>query len=319
MVRCGCHPRLMGSFIKGKTALLPVIFLLAGCGLSVPRMQPFSSAKDDAVDEGLAESSLIGYVKCELRRSVQNALAQDAEDKAYAEKHNTPDHPRIDWLRKWGAQVNMKITVDEKSVLAPGLSLNSPMRNVVSTFSSGGNVSSSQSFSLGLGASLTADATRVETVAFYFPFEELLIGTTRLPDTMCNKAARATIESDLKISDFLQSKLLIVEDPGLLLYKPGVKKDGRASPFNALTYETSFIVSFSGNVTPTWKLIRVSANPTGQLFTGSRMRTDDLTITMGEAVFNDQTKALEPSSAAHDQNLATLIGQAVASSLRNSQ
>jgi hypothetical protein len=39
--------------------------LLIGCGLNVPNMQPFAFTGDDAKVEGLKESSLTGYIKCE--------------------------------------------------------------------------------------------------------------------------------------------------------------------------------------------------------------------------------------------------------------
>jgi hypothetical protein len=295
-----------------------IIFPLIGCGLTVPATQPFS--QDDAKVEGLKESSLTGFIKCELHFAVQQAL-----DLAKADKKNTdidpqnyPPHPGVDWLTKWGANVSMKIIVDEKSTLAPGLSFNSPMENIISTFSKGGNVTSPQSFSFGIGASVSSDATRTENLSFYYPFSDLL-AEGRIKKEDCRNVSAATIEADLKIDDFIRSKYESATTGGLLLHKVGVPEDGSVSPFLTFTYEIQFVVTTSGNATPTWKLVHLSANPTGPLLSLSRSRTDDVIITMGEAIKDTGGKTTAQSIDAQIQLQANLIGQAVASALRNSQ
>jgi hypothetical protein len=58
------------------------MILLIGCGLSVPNMQPF--AADDAKVEGLKESSLTAFIKCELHFAVQHVLdLADQDEKKY--------------------------------------------------------------------------------------------------------------------------------------------------------------------------------------------------------------------------------------------
>jgi hypothetical protein len=168
-------------------------------------MQPF--AADDAKVEGLKESSLTAFIKCELHFAVQHVLDLADQDEKNTKKDpiNYPPHPGIEWLQKWGATVSMKITVDEKSTLAPGLSYNSPMENIISTFSRGGNVTTPQSFTFGVGASVSSDATRIENLSFYYPFSDLLAEGTITKDD-CRKVSPATIEADLKIDDFLKSK-----------------------------------------------------------------------------------------------------------------
>jgi hypothetical protein len=210
----------------------------------------------------------------------------------------------------------MKITVDEKSALSPGLAFNSPMENAVSMFHTGGNVTASQSFTLGIGASVSSEATRVETISFFYPFSDLT-AEGRYPKETCGNNSDGTIDGDLKIDDFMKSKLEMAKNPYLLLYKTGVPNDGTVSPFDSFTDEITFIVATSANITPTWKLLRISANPSGPFFNAIRTRTDDVTITMAKSVTVDNTKQLAPLALAQYQ--ANLFGQAVASVLRGLQ
>jgi hypothetical protein len=65
-----------------------IMMLLIGCGLSVPNMQPFAFTGDDAKVEGLKESSLTGFIKCELPFAVQQML-----DLAALDENNTKLDP----------------------------------------------------------------------------------------------------------------------------------------------------------------------------------------------------------------------------------
>jgi len=68
----------------------------------------------------------------------------------------------------------------------------------------------------------------------------------------------------------------------------------------AVSLEIKFVVVTSGNATPTWKLVRVSANTGAPLFGVGRTRTHDLIITVG------------PNNAnATNAHLASQIGAAV--------
>jgi hypothetical protein len=69
---------------------------------------------------------------------------------------------------------------------------------------------------------------------------------------------------------------------------------------DTLSIEIKFIIVTSGNVTPTWKLLRVSANTTGNLVSLGRTRTHDVIITIGPN--NQQTQ---------NTHLASQIGNAV--------
>jgi hypothetical protein len=75
---------------------------------------------------------------------------------------------------------------------------------------------------------------------------------------------------------------------------------GAGPPPDTLSIEIKFIIVTSGNVTPTWKLLRVTANTSGSLLSLGRTRTHDLIITIGPN--NQQTL---------NTHLASQIGNAV--------
>jgi hypothetical protein len=80
----------------------------------------------------------------------------------------------------------------------------------------------------------------------------------------------------------------------------------------------------SGNATPQWNLVRVSANTGSPFFDMNRTRTHDLIITIGpgkvemQQTPNGQTVArVVPTQGAQDAHLASQIGLAVANALHN--
>jgi hypothetical protein len=76
---------------------------------------------------------------------------------------------------------------------------------------------------------------------------------------------------------------------------------GSGSSPDTVSLEIKFVIVSSGNLTPTWKLVRLTANNgAGPLFATGRTRTHDLIITIGPA--NQMTL---------NTHLASQIGQAV--------
>jgi hypothetical protein len=146
-------------------AALPLVLALSGCATSVPELQRVGQT---SVDEGVREQTIVDHIKCELRNAVQAALDQEVKDDAlHAAEHRPELDYSIDWIKTWGASVSMKILVDEKASVAPSLTETHALQNVIAVFAKGGNVSQSQSSSTALGASLSSDATRTETIGFY--------------------------------------------------------------------------------------------------------------------------------------------------------
>ena len=81
---------------------------------------------------------------------------------------------------------------------------------------------------------------------------------------------------------------------------------GGGSAPDTLTIEIKFIIVTSGNVTPTWKLLRVSANTgSSPLFALGRTRTHDVIITIGPN-----------NTPTQNTHLASQIGNAVGNANR---
>ena len=290
---------------------LSLMSLLGGCGTMTPHMKLFTSDRTDPYAEAASEIDLIGYVKCVLHASVAEQIANSDR----AKDGHGPGEVPLDWLRDWGAQISMVLAVDEKSTLAPGLSFTSPIANAISTFSTGGSVVSGQSFALGLGASVSSEAIRDKTVSFYYAFADLLTeGKDADWGKRCGTNESGIFDGDLGVRSFFVETGRLASNPKLLLRKAGVP--ATASPFLTLTHHVKFIVVSSGSVTPTWKLLRVTGNPSGPFASAIRTRTDDITITLGAST-TAENGAKAPSTDAHDQFFANLIGQAVAAAIRN--
>ncbi len=80
---------------------------------------------------------------------------------------------------------------------------------------------------------------------------------------------------------------------------------GSLGPYSVST-ELKFVIVSGGSVTPTWKLLQVSANTSGTLFAVNRTRTHDLIITVGP-----------PSGDTTNANFALQVQSAVTNGVRS--
>jgi hypothetical protein len=307
---------------------------IGACGLDVPEMQEIYQNQSQ---EKELENTLVANIKCELTLGVHDTIA-------YFDGGGL--HNNIEWLTGWGATVNLKISVDEKSALTPGVTLMDPLQNVITKFPTG-NVTSPQSISVGLGVSGSADATRAETIAFTYAFSDLLAEYKRHPIASCSENERGVmIMSDLKIGQFIFNKAFIASIPGsvepnapigaapspsptpgggqkpsiLPASNPPGGKPTKVFPYSTFSDQITFIAAYGGNATPTWKFAKVTADPTSPLFMSSRQKTNDLTITLGKATpATDKAPAALVSQDAQEAHLAALIGQAVATAIQSQQ
>lgn len=250
----------------------------------------------------LSERKLIDHIQCQLGQAVRTAVKED--------EHNvetTDPSYRATWLRDWGAIISLVIVVDDKAALTPAVTLNDPLENAVTVFAKNGNVTTPQNRGLGLGGTISSEAIRTETIGFFYSFSDLLDNKVINFDN-CEQNQGLFLSSDLKIDDFIGKGMSIANTSGVLARKAG------ESPYQTFTYEVKFIVTEGASLTPAWKLLRVSTNQSGPLFSGTKLRTDDLTVTMGK-VSKDNEGRTVPTSALNNQHLANLIGQAVANAL----
>jgi len=263
---------------------------LGGCGLFVPEKNPFV---DDNVPagkpspNGLYENAVVGHIRCQIRNGVIKALV----------------FPEVSWLRSWGATVTLKITVQEQDALSPGISYVDPLENSIKFFRVGGNITSAQSFTLGAGGSGGVSATRLETIAFTYSFAELIHEGS---SPVCNQTQGFQIDSDLKIDQFIYDKAVIAATG------EATSNDVRLPPYTTFQDDITFVASLGGNITPTWKFARVSANSTVPLLSGSRMSTNEVIITLAKVV-KPPTKGspAQLSSDAQAVHNTALTGSAV--------
>lgn len=294
--------------------------------------------------QGSLENVLVGHIKCEIEKGLWRV-------------YNSPFASEVPWLWKsfvnraplakptatppagsppvaapaappapaptvseWGTAVNLSIMVDELSGLTPGVSLKTPLQNVVRTFPVGGNVISPQSVSLGIGASATAHATRTETIQFTYSNPGLLYQAKRrfVQDpaglAACDKSAQGImINSNLKIDDFIYDKATIAA------FGNDISTARTWAPYSLFQDQITFVATFGGSVTPTWTFARIAVDPTSPTVSATRTKTNTLIITLGElSTKATPTSPATLSSAAASQHSNAAAGASTAGAIKAS-
>jgi len=251
---------------------------LGGCfGITTPDIY---EAYEQPTDQDDKENAILAQVKCELQQGILATISEY--------KNRGPGYGfNANWLYGWAAKINLRISAQEKGVASPNTNYINPSGII--------------SASLGLTAS--ADATRAEIIGLTWSVREILSKPFNLP---CAHRKESTIESDLKITDFLLRKAFLARIPG------NIEIEKLKSPFDVFSYQVTFVTTYSANATPSWKFTRVSINPASPFFDASRTRTDDLTITMGPAQ-KDEFGGYRLAPDAEDVQRANLFGQAIRS------
>lgn len=153
---------------------------LCGCGLTVPEVGEFYDRDYPGDPPGVGKTPLltataqIEYeikqkVYCELRNAVQKAEKVPVDRGLLI-----PDG--------WGVQMQLSLEVDESIALNPGLSFTQLYPNVVKVFGVGNSVTTSQSFSLGLGGSLSSQSFRTDKFNTYYSIKHLMDGPSAICD-----------------------------------------------------------------------------------------------------------------------------------------
>jgi hypothetical protein len=333
--------RSMSKISRGFLIAIMLPVTLDGCGLYVPEKNPLAP---DTLDNnnlssgGKYEDMIVRNIFCEtavgLKKAYDLVKAQD------------PELVKLPWLKDWGTAITLAITAEDQSGLSPGLSLTTPFANEVFKFPSG-NVISPQSFSFGIGGSATASATRAETIQFTYTNVGLLRAGEKFleeepkfdpehpdfDDACKTYQSGVMIESDLKIWEFTYDKAIIAANGNAAAYVPVEVKtgsklvNGKMVPeyktvgytkhpswplYNTFTANITFTATFGGNVTPTWKLARISANTSGNLLSATRTNTNQLTITLGPIQTQPSaTAATQLSSGAQTQHDNTVLSNQI--------
>jgi len=306
----------MGAFIKiGVISTLALMF--SGCGARVPDIQEFWGTPEDA---RFKVNNISVQVVCELRRAVQKVFWDIENDPlifAPTPGRATPRPRKLKWFEAWGAQVTLNLNIVENTGVAPGVSFNSIMPNVITTFPTGGNVTSPQSHATALGGSVTATATRTDKLNMFFMVQELKEAYPSRDLTCIPPPTNADlfIQSDLKLYDWLRAALLPYQAYTADYSNTSTDK-------NAISHQIKFQIVSNGSVNPSWKLVRFSANTgSSPLFSAGRDRSQDLTITFGPTLAPTKKgeRPRQLATPAQNTHLATEIGTAVGQALRTPQ
>jgi len=268
-----------------------LLLLLTGCGLYTPQKDLVPNTIDPRNGmsrEGKIESNIIANIRCEVTKGLYRAISTG----------NVP------WLAGWGASISLNLTWDDMSSVNPNILYTTP-------------VGLTDTFSAGAGFSGSAHSTRNEDITFTLENKTLLreaMLDIRSPQGLDCSAIQdgATVSSDLRIDEFIYDKASIAGG-----------HEARTSPIDYPQFSTfqetlTFVVTFGGNITPSWKFIRLSVNPSGQFLSATRTNTSVIIITLGPI-----SKPASPAGAAQlaiqaaVQHNAAVAGTATATAIRS--
>lgn len=161
-----------------------ILCSVSGCGTMVPQIQEIwdsKSAEDQAEISagGALELHIKAKVYCDVRRAVIAAWAKKAHRKGHDERL-LPEN--------WGVQTTLDLQVDETGALNPGVSFITPTHAGITNFkgeflttsTTAGLgtatfpfLSSPQSYNLGIGGTLSSQATREDKFEYYWNVDKL--------------------------------------------------------------------------------------------------------------------------------------------------
>ncbi|MGE4249895.1 MAG: hypothetical protein AB7F09_10910 [Parvibaculaceae bacterium] len=291
--------------------MLALVLFVAGCGLQTPSlMSPFHD-KDDAK---IAVNHVVNRVKCEL---IQGIFKVISDDKELAKINNWPR--KLKWLEDWSAQITLTIIVEENSTLTANVVYSDPLSTVIETFSNGTSVPQTRAVTVSAGGSLSSTATRTEKLDFFVVFRDFLEYPN--PNTnllkRCEDHRTSQLASDLKLGEWIEVATFPVST------RSSEAPLDYLLPMSVIQHEVNFLIRSQGNVTPAWKLVPVSINQGNFNFLQThRAKTDKVLITMGATAAKDASKRPAkpaPSQALVNSHLATEIGSAVSSALKQNQ
>ena len=227
-------------------------FIVTGCGLLVPEIQdnPFATPRE--------RSDFIQAITRNVRCEVQDAVVH-----LYASQRDIdPENRNLRWFDSWAAQISLTLTTDEKGSLNPVVNL-TPLSPLTSVFTAN------------LGATLSSEAQRIDKIGSFFSVTDLKKLQACPPED--RHRGPFILESDLKLEEWLIATMVstgIGDTPA-----PADQK----GPFksNVLSHEVKFDIISTGTATPAWKLTRATVNQSGTFLSGTRDRTQDLTVTFG--------------------------------------
>lgn len=307
---------------------------MGACGLTVPDIKEVWDADRPADDlsqgakiSGTAqiEFEIKKRIYCELRDAVRYVNGFHLNSGSANKPTKTKKLPLP---ADWGAQVSISLEVDESSALSPGVAVNQVLPNAIKVFGPQETIATPQSFSLGFGGTVSSTATRIDKFDPYYSVKYLMASDS--PSFFCGpgtdpfikdlkwtpaSSSPFILESNLGIKDWLLGAIFVNDNipssgapatiAGQSSGSQGAQGSQGSQKADTVSLEIKFVIVSSGNVTPTWKLVRATANTTTPLFSAGRTRTHDLIITIGP-----------PGQQSANSHLASQIGNAVSNANR---
>jgi hypothetical protein len=251
--------------IANSIIIISVGAMLSACGVRTPDLMLGS----DPNASSFFVNAVVNHVRCELRHAIRYAVWYDTQN---AREHR--EKRRIPWLDKWGAKLALKLLVKEAGSINPTVSLISPFPM-------------EQSYTTILGGSAGAQATRTINLEFYYDFASEFLGRDfdrRHAPEKCRPLGTFQIEGDLKITEFIDMATFP-------FYLPG---NVSAKPPDATSQEIEFLTTIDGNISPTWKLLRVTAGGGAPgMFDANRSNTHDVIVSIGPSFGGVPSDALD--------------------------
>jgi hypothetical protein len=316
----------MQNHIRAVSAIA-IAFAQTGCGISIPQIPEVFDLIADTDATQHMEMQIKKAIFCELRDAVILARSSVQYKTFYHGKvvSTAADQPVPD---SWGVQLTLTFTVDEASKLNSGVSLIKPFKPPAAT---------TESFTIGAGGALSSDATRIDKYDTFYTVADLANVLSK------NQICEVPQEQDTGPPSH-SSPFVVLSDLGIKKWLPAAAevsaylrssrqaKNGEGTALgssgsfasDSFSYDVKFVIVTDGNVTPSWKLVRMTTPTSPVAFDTSRTRTHELLITIGPGsttpVTDSKGKVVAqqtgPSQSASNSHLAQEIGNAVATALR---
>ncbi len=281
-----------------------VTFGLAGCGTHVPEV----AVNEQPDPDGFLVNKIIDHVKGELRCAVWAVIDSDKENA------KVNGSRRLKWLDTWSSILTIKLTADEKTSLNAGLTYTQPFSNAIFTFGHGSTVTTPRSSALGLGGSLSSDATHLESSDYTFSVKTDILDKQALlagRPGICDPDSGVYLNGDLLIKSWLKRRTF-----PYLITDPVIGGNVEDVPPTTLSIDITFTVAVSGNVNPAWKLQYVSINTgASPLLNSGRTDTNEVILTLGPTAANKKT----PAQTTVDAHNVLKTGSALSTAINGHQ
>ncbi|HEX3989743.1 MAG TPA: hypothetical protein VHX39_01090 [Acetobacteraceae bacterium] len=278
LLRKSCRFRPTRSLVTrpGPVRTLIVVFAavaLSGCGVRVPDLEEIPNGPGSAQS---FEQIIVHSIQCSIKDAVDYVKDQDIK----LAPLNNIDRTRTPfWFDTWGIQATLTLAVAEKTDVNPSTTwIPSPVKAL---------------FSLAAGVDVSSQATRTDTLNFYYNVTDIYKERAcASPTVITEPTGSLLVNNNLKFREFLVDQIFNVGTGELT----SIQKNG-------LTHDVKFEVVSSATLSPSWKTRYWTINPTGSLLTANRDRTHEISVTFG------------PSDPEQKMLVGPAAGQVIASQL----